>query len=200
MKAPSTHPVQQFRIGSVGPMQGQTHELRIGLHLMDKLLSHVNSLSHMLAAFWLFAIAVVICLDVSSRALFNAPFTGTAEIVANSIVSIVFLQLPSAVRSGGMLRAEILDIYLSPAVLNRIHAFGCGLGAILFGAVAFSAWAPMVEAWSISEYAGNESTVEIPLSPIRTLLVLMSILAAVNFLLMALDYLKRPARGGARHG
>lgn len=199
MKTPAVHPAPHFAVGTP-PASGQAHELRIGLDHMDKLLSRANSVSHMLAAFWLFAIALVICLDVTSRALFNAPFTGTAEIVANSVVSIVFLQLPSAVRSGGMLRAEILDIYLSAATLHRIHAFGCVLGAILFSAVAFSAWGPMVEAWTISEYAGNESTVEIPLSPIRTLLVAMSILAAINFLLMAVDHLKKSARGGARHG
>lgn len=152
---------------------------------LDRLTSGINSASHLVAAFWLLLVAGLITLDVLSRALLGAPFTGTAEIVANSIVAMVFLQLPSAVRSGGMLRAEILDIYLSSATLARLHAFGCVLGAVLFCAVAYSAWAPMLEAWAISERAGNESTVEIPLFPIRLLLVAMSLLAATNFLLMS---------------
>ena len=84
-----------------------------------------------------------------------------------------------------MLRAEILDTFASRRVLRWIEIFASVLGAVLFVAVAVSAWGPMVEAWSIREFAGNESTIEIPLYPIRTLLVVTSLLAALNFLLMA---------------
>ncbi len=167
---------------------------------LDRWLVAVNRLSHTLAAFWLFAIAGLICLDVASRALLNAPLPGTAEIVANSVVSIVFLQLPSAVRSGGMLRAEILDAYLPARVLSVLHAVGYVLGALLFLGVAWSAWAPMVEAWVIGEYAGNESTIEIPLAPIRSMLVVMSVLAAVNFVLMALEGGTQAHGGEGSHG
>lgn len=156
------------------------------VNAVDRALGATSSAGHLLAAFWLFALAILITLDVLSRALLNSPFTGTAEIVANSIVSIVFIQLPSAVRSGGMLRAEILDPFVSERFRLRVQSFGNVLGAILFLAVAVSAWAPMVQAWNISEFAGNESTVQIPLFPIRALLVVMSILAAFEFVLMAL--------------
>lgn len=152
----------------------------------DRALGKANSAGHLVAAFWLFALAILITLDVLSRALLNAPFSGTAEIVANSIVSIVFLQLPSAVRSGGMLRAEILDPFVSERFRHAVQSIASVLGAILFLAVAASAWGPMVEAWKIGEFAGNESTVQIPLFPIRALLVLMSVLAALDFLWMAI--------------
>lgn len=167
---------------------------------VDRWLGTINSLSHMVAAFWVFAIAGLLCLDVLSRVVFNAPLAGTAEIVANSVVSIVFMQLPSAVRSGGMLRAEILDMYVSARILSALHAVGYALGAFLFLAVAWSAWGPMVEAWAIAEYAGNESTVEIPLAPVRTLLVVMSVLAAVNFALMALERRPPAQRQEVSHG
>lgn len=170
------------------------------LDTVDSMLSRINNISHMFAAFWIFAIGIVICLDVLSRALFNAPFAGTAEIVGNSVVAIVFLQLPAAVHSGGMLRAEILDVFLSPAALRFVHAFGFFLGAGLFLAVAVSAWAPMLEAWSISEFAGNESTVQIPLYPIRTLLVLMSVLASINFMLLAVGNLRTREQKVIHHG
>ncbi len=156
-----------------------------GLVAFDRLISGINSASHLVAAFWLLFVAVLITLDVLSRSVLGAPFSGTAEIVANSVVAMVFLQLPSAVRSGGMLRAEILDTFASRRVLRWIEIFASVLGAVLFVAVAVSAWRPMVESWSIREFAGNESTIEIPLYPIRTLLVVTSLLAALNFLLMA---------------
>lgn len=166
---------------------------------LDRGLVTFNYVAHMTAAFWLFAIAVLIALDVCSRALLNAPFSGTAEIVANSVVSIVFLQLPSAIRNGGMLRAEILDIYLHRRSIERLQGFACILGAVLFLALAYSAWGPMIEAWTISEFAGNVSTIKIPLAPIRTLLLAMSILAAVNFLFMSASNFNL-ARGGVAHG
>lgn len=199
MNPVATQASQPFELHAGRPQADGTPKQTMRLDAMDRTLTRINELSHMLAAFWLVAIAVVICGDVLSRALFNAPFVGTAEIVANSVVSIVFLQLPSAVRSGGMLRAEILDPYLRPRTLTLIQALGSLLGAILFVAVAASAWEPMVEAWKISEYAGNESTVEIPLSPIRTLLVVMSLLGALNFLLMAVTGV-RSVREGKSHG
>ncbi|WP_176491366.1 TRAP transporter small permease [Polaromonas sp. AET17H-212] len=173
--------------------------MRDAFKSLDRGLVSFNYMAHMTAAFWLFAIAVLIALDVCSRALLNAPFSGTAEIVANSVVSIVFLQLPSAIRNGGMLRAEILDIYLSRRSIDRLQAFACILGAVLFLAVAYSAWGPMIEAWTISEFAGNVSTIEIPLAPIRTLLVAMSIIAAVNFLFMSASNFNL-ARGDVAHG
>lgn len=160
--------------------------LNASVDAVDRALGVASNAGHLLAAFWLFALAILITLDVLFRALLNAPFSGTAEIVANSVVSIVFIQLPSAVRSGGMLRAEILDPFVSERFRVRVQSFASVLGAILFLAVAVSAWGPMVEAWNISEFAGNESTVQIPLFPIRALLVVMSILAALEFLLMAL--------------
>lgn len=195
----STVDAPQHILADDGSMRGAP-VLPAGLSNLDRVLAHINSASHMLAAFWLFGIALTICLDVLSRAFLNAPFAGTAEIVANSVVSIVFLQLPSAVRSGGMLRAEILDIYLSASTLARLHAFGCFLGAVLFCAVAYTAWGPMVEAWNISERAGNESTVEIPLFPIRLLLVAMSLLAAANFMLMSLTGGKPSVLQEVAHG
>lgn len=155
---------------------------------IDRTLGWLNGAGHIIAAFWLFAIAILITLDVASRALLNAPFTGTAEIVANSVVSIVFLQLPSAVRSGGMLRAEVLDAFMSDTFRRNMQRVGSVLGAVLFLAVAVSAWAPMVEAWKINEFAGNESTVQIPLFPIRLLLVVASLLAAIDFLWIALGH------------
>lgn len=155
---------------------------------MDRALGWFNDAGHFIAAFWLFAIAILITLDVACRALLNAPFTGTAEIVANSVVSIVFLQLPSAVRSGGMLRAEFLDGIMSDTFKRNVQRVASVLGAVLFVAVAVSAWGPMIEAWKISEFAGNESTVQIPLFPIRLLLVLASILAAIDFIWIALGH------------
>ena len=152
---------------------------------LDTALTATNGALHLFAAFWLFLLAVTVLIDVLGRGLFNAPLPGTAEIIANSIVAIAFLQLSHSIRLGGMLRAEIIEPYLPKPLARLLQSFGCVLGVVLFAAVAWSAWEPMLEAWRIGEFAGNEGSLKLPTYPVRTLLVVMCVLAAVNYLVMA---------------
>ena len=55
----------------------------------------------------IFAIMALICADVLSRNILNQPIKGVAELVAASIVMIVFFQLASALRHGRMAQADI---------------------------------------------------------------------------------------------
>lgn len=153
--------------------------------LPERLITGFNRLLHMLASVWLFVLALVILADVLGRGLLNSPLVGTAEIVANSVVAIAFLQLSHSIRMGGMLRAEILEPFLPRAVARGLRVIGSLLGVILFSAIAWSAWDPMLEAWRIGEYAGNEGSLKVPTYPVRTLLVCMSCLAALNYMIMA---------------
>lgn len=151
---------------------------------LDRAIVRLNAALHYGAALWLFGLAVVILLDVAGRGLFNAPLRGTAEIVANSVVSIAFLQLCHAVREGRMLRVELLDALLPPRAIRIVRIAGCLLGALLFAAIAFASWEPMLGAWRIGEYAGYEGSLRIPVYPVRTLVVAMAGLAMLNYLLM----------------
>ena len=51
---------------------------------------------------------LLICADVAMRNLFNAPIAGVAEMVAFSIVGIVFLQLAHTLRTGALTRTDLL--------------------------------------------------------------------------------------------
>jgi len=62
----------------------------------SKFVSVLNSAGGIL----IFAMIVMINLDVFSRFLFNHPIDGVTELVELSIVAIVFLQLSDAVRNG----------------------------------------------------------------------------------------------------
>lgn len=151
----------------------------------EGLLAYVSAWLHMLASTWLFLLTLVILADVLGRGLFNSPLAGTAEIVANSVVAIAFLQLNHSIRMGGMLRAEFLEPYLPRTVTRILETGGCVLGAILFLAIAWGSWEPMVEAWRIGEFAGNDGSIKLPTYPVRTLLVVTCALAAFNYLIMA---------------
>ncbi|MDZ4123222.1 MAG: TRAP transporter small permease, partial [Hydrogenophaga sp.] len=64
-------------------------------------------------------IMVLMCTDVLLLNLFNRPIDGVAELVATSIIVIVFLQLPATLRHGRMSRA---DLFIDPYILKRPRA------------------------------------------------------------------------------
>lgn len=160
------------------------------LDRLDVWIQRINRGLHMFAAFWLFVLAFLILVDVTGRALFSTPLHGTPEIIANSVVCIAFLQLCNAVRTGSMLRVEALDGIIPESLVRILRVAGFLFGAVLFGAVAYSAWGPMMEAWRIAEYAGNEGSLRVPTYPVRTILVVMCVFAMLNYLLMAWQALR----------
>ena len=60
------------------------------------------------SAFWALLLAAIYLYDIIGREAFNSPFLGTHEIVGNSIVGILFLELPSSIKRGAMLRTTIV--------------------------------------------------------------------------------------------
>src|SRR5690606_544458 len=55
---------------------------------------------------WIFVIMILINADVFSRYLFNSPFSGVPLIITLSIIAIVFLQLPDALRERRLTRND----------------------------------------------------------------------------------------------
>lgn len=149
----------------------------------------------LIAAVWIMLLSIFILVEVVARGVFNIPIIGLKEVVANSIVIIAFLQLPYTVRIGGMLRAEVLDTVLPASVNRALTRIAFLLGGLLFAAVAYAAWDPMLRAWASGEYEG-EGGFRVPTYPVRTIIVIGSALGAINFLLIAL----RPDLLDAGHG
>jgi len=147
---------------------------------------------NILAAGWLMAIAILILYDVLVReagipiGLYNEPFYGTNEIVSNSVISILFLQLPLSILSKSSLRTTIL--YGQAALRGRgyIDALSYVAGAVLFLLIAWGSWDNMIEGWAIGEVEGS-GIISIPVYPIRTLLFVVSGVVAAVCLLLAYD-------------
>ena len=70
------------------------------------LVAGLNSVGTM----WIFALMVLINVDVLSRYLLNAPIQGVSEVVALSIVGIVFLQISDTVQCFGVNSEEDLQV------------------------------------------------------------------------------------------
>ena len=133
----------------------------------------------------IFAIVLMINLDVISRFLFNAPIDGVTELVELSIVAIVFLQLPDAVRAGRLTRSDGLYSRLQ----NNHPRLGLALGAVfdLAGALFFvtiimGSIPRFVDAWQRGYYAGNKGIFAVPVWPVRLILVIGAATVVLVFL------------------
>ena len=136
-----------------------------------------------LAAAWAFAICFFILADIVFRAL-NMPLQGTKEIVANSVVMIVFLQAGYAIRSGSMLRADFLVAALDPRAQRVVMVASLLLGAALFLFLMKAGIVPAMRSWSNGEFDG-EGALRVPVWPARWMIVAGSALAALNYLILA---------------
>ena len=88
-------------------------------------------------------VMLLMCADVFMRNAFNQPIDGVAELVAASIIVIVFLQLPGTLRHGRMSRA---DLFLDPFMLRRpraglrLRALFSLAGIFACGVIAYATW------------------------------------------------------------
>lgn len=155
------------------------------MQMIDKILGWIAQTMKLIAALWLFSLSLFILVEVVARNILNIPIIGLKEIVANSIVIIAFLQLPYTVRIRAMLRADMINNFMSARGADYLERFAFLLGAVLFAAVAYAGWGPMMRAWASLEYEG-EGGFRVPVYPVRTIIVLCGALGALNFLLLAL--------------
>ncbi|MBX3610530.1 MAG: TRAP transporter small permease [Hydrogenophaga sp.] len=164
-------------------------------HLVDAL----NGLGSIVIAL----VMVLMCADVFMRNAFNQPIDGVAEMVAASIIVIVFLQLPSTLRHGRMSRA---DLFLDPFMLKRpragmrLRALFSVAGIFACGVIAYATWPLFVRAWSNNEFFGVEGVFTFPTWPMRIVVFVGAALAAVQYLLLVWqdlrDSAKQPTQGG----
>lgn len=154
---------------------------------MTRPIGRFAELIHVISAWWVLLLAVLIFIDVIGRSFFNTPLTGTSEIIKNSVVSITFMQLPLAIYRGGMIRAPVIFGTLGPRLRQALRLFGTMLGLLFFLAITVISWEPALEALSVLEYEG-EGSLRVPTWPVRFLVVFTSALCAFVYLyLIVLD-------------
>jgi TRAP-type C4-dicarboxylate transport system permease small subunit len=138
-----------------------------------------------LAAFCAFALAFLILVDVTARA-FSIKFYGVAEYVRNTIIVIVFLQAPYAIRIASMLRVDIFVNALPERSRAPLLYLGDLLGMIFFAAIAIGAMPSAVDAWVNNEFEG-EGVVRVAAWPARFSIVYGCGLAAIFYVIRMID-------------
>ena len=84
-----------------------------------------------------------------------------------------------------MLRSELLLNALGPKGHVVLEALTGLLGILLFALIAWASWDPMMRAISAHEFEGHASF-QVPTWPLKTTIVVCSILAALNYLMVAI--------------
>lgn len=148
----------------------------------------------------IFSIMAMIVVDVLSRNLLNKPIAGVAELVAASIVMIVFLQLPSTLRHGRMAQA---DIFIQ-GFTERHPRLGHGLQTLFYLAGSYMLWVvyqgtlpTFLRAWERNQFMGVEGVFTFPVWPIRLVVIACAAITLLQYLLLALQALAWTVKGGA---
>ena len=149
-----------------------------------QLSDRVSKTLMVLAATWAFILCFIILFDVVARGLFNSPIQGTKEIVANSIVMIVFLQAGYAIRSRSMLRADFLVRHFSHRGQQAVLMFGYLLGVLFFLIMLLGGIEPAIRSVVNGEYDG-EGALRVPVWPTRFMILIGAGLAIVNYIVLA---------------
>ncbi len=154
--------------------------------LFSKFLSALNSV----AAFLVFAIMVVITTDVVARTVFNHPFQGVSEVVANSIIILCFLEISYALMKGSLVRTSLVYDKVPVKVKCIIDCFAAVLGIVVFVLLIKGSWPNFLSALAIndSEVAGS---VRIPTTPGRFSIIFGSAAIVIEFLFIAIKSLIR---------
>jgi len=152
--------------------------------MFPRLLGAMNALGTV----WIFLLMVLINSDILGRELFHAPVRGTTELLALSIVGIVFLQLGHALMSGRMTRSDMVIenlLIARPRFGRAMQGFFNLLGVVFLAIIFWGSLALFEEAIEIGEYVGAVGDFTAPTWPIRLLILIGSAATGLQYLIMA---------------
>lgn len=154
--------------------------LPFGLHWLTGAMNALGTL-------WILALMVLINADVIGRDVFATPVRGVTELVALSIVGIVFLQLADTLRAGRFTRADVLLDRLQrtrPRLAAAMHAVFHAVGAALLTVILWASWDALIESIRIKEYVGAIGDFQAPVWPIRLITLIGLAVTALSYLLL----------------
>lgn len=140
----------------------------------------------------------LIGLDILSRSLFNSPIRGVAEIASLSIIAVVFLQLPQAVRAGRMLRSDglVSALYRNrPRLGAALEVVNALLLLALLGLILRFGVAPFQQSWRIGEYLGALGSFTAPLWPVRLVMLIGCALCILYLIAVIMAQIRVVIRG-----
>jgi len=149
--------------------------------LFNWLISSINAVGTV----WILFLMVLINSDVFMRYFFNAPVNGVPLIISMSIVGIVFLQLPDALRSGRFIRNDALlgrMLEEKPKIGHAMETVYNLAGAAFMAVLAWYEWPLLEQNWVQGTYTGTEGDFTLPVWPLLLIVMIGSICCGVQYL------------------
>jgi len=176
-------------------------DLPTGFRVFDTLalwLTRLTALFSALGTFLILAIMLLISVDVIGRFFFGHPIAGVPEMVAMSILAIVFLQIANTTAEGKLTRSDALLGALkhrSPRVAEGFDALLHTAGAVLL-AILISAFHPQfLRSYGRNEMVGTVGQFLAPIWPVHGIVLLGASLMFLVFATRALALAIRAIRG-----
>ncbi|MCX7560935.1 TRAP transporter small permease [Sulfitobacter sp. F26204] len=145
----------------------------------------VTLAANVLGSLLIVSLVGLITADVAGRNLLGAPLSGVPELVSLSIVAIVFLQAPQALKAGRMTRSDgMIDILHKrvPTLAKGLETAFDLVGVLVLLAILYAHWPMMIRSWLRSDFVGAIGDFTAPTWPIKTMLTLGCILLALQFI------------------
>ena len=149
--------------------------------LFDGVISAINAVG----TIWIFVIMILINSDVFMRFLFNAPVMGVPLVISMSIIGIVFLQLPDALRNGRFIRNDALlgrMLEHHPRIGHWMETVYNFAGFLFMAVLVWYEWPFMVRNWNEQVYAGNEGDFTLPVWPLTLMVLIGAACCGIQYL------------------
>lgn len=149
--------------------------------------------SNAVASGWIFILMILISVDILLRFIFNAPLSGTTEIVEISIVTILYLQLAHTLKVGRVTRSDALYgriLRKWPPIGNILGILFHLAGVGLMVAIVLGGWPKWLQAYHGGHFVGNTGVFTFPEWPQRLVLVVGCAMLGIQFALMAVDNIR----------
>ena len=147
-------------------------------------LDGITQLANICGSLLISALVLLIGADVAGRNLFNAPISGVPEMVTLSIVAIVFLQAPQALKSGRMTRSDAVIGYLgkrAPNTAQTLDTIYDALAVVVVSAILYATYPIFLKAWQRSEFVGAAGDFTAPVWPVKLMILIGGLLLALQF-------------------
>jgi len=147
-------------------------------------LDWLTQISNLVGSLLILGLVALIASDVLGRNLFGAPISGVPEMVSLSIVAIVFLQAPQALKAGRMTRSDgVIDILHArfPSLAKGLETLFDLTGMAVMAVILYAHWPMMTRSWTRGDFVGAVGDFTAPTWPIKAMLALGCILLALQF-------------------
>lgn len=150
-----------------------------------RLLDWATQSANILGTVLIVGLVLIICIDVVGRETIGAPLAGVPEMVTLSIVAIVFLQVPQALKAGRLTRSDGLIILLhrkTPRLANAMETVFELLGAAVVATIIYAHWPILTRSIERGDFVGSVGNFTFPTWPVKLAILVGASLLLLQFL------------------